>query len=54
MTFIKHGDAQPITQVISVPEVLDEAAKESLEKAKKASLEEQEAKNKSSQTASKG
>ncbi len=33
--FIKHGDAQPITHVIDAPEVIEEAAKESLEKAKK-------------------
>lgn len=40
MSFIKHGDYQPITHIIEAPEIIDEAAKESLEKVKKATLEE--------------
>lgn len=36
MTFIKHGDLQSITQIIDVPEIIDESVKESIEKTKKA------------------
>ncbi len=40
MSFLKHGDLQPITHVIDAPEVIEESAKEALEKAKTASQEE--------------
>lgn len=38
MSFLKHGDLQPITHIIEAPKVIEEAAKESLEKAKEAYL----------------
>lgn len=38
--FIKHGDLQPITNVIEASEIIEEAAKEALEKAKKEAKDE--------------